>query len=101
MPSSTVRIRMRTLTSHASQTRSSNVECILSSYLPARRGTGLAPSEDFLAGQLGDHGKQWHVQPNYDAATRHAPHGANNPVSQPPPILWAHGPPLFVQTSHL
>src|SRR5438067_10223994 len=76
MPNSTVRIRIRTFTSHVSQTRFSKADCIV----PLLACGGAAgdwfclPPVRLLAGQLGNHREQRQIQRNYDSADRDAEH---------------------------
>src|SRR5450432_1445417 len=95
IPKRNVRMIMRTLTSQASHCRSSNIDCMPDPdsvlFVPrppsifqtvddagvelfsGQSGPGwcartaLRPKDSRLAGQLGDHREQWHIQRNYDA----------------------------------
>src|SRR6202521_5452831 len=99
IPKRNVRMRMRTLTSQANHSRSSNMDCMAhpnSRALSLGNAVATTPAirtpwqksfsigqnplacrsparnsaHDFscLAGQLGDHREQWHIQRNDDAA---------------------------------
>src|SRR5882724_5957354 len=84
MANSRVRMKMRTLTSHTSQLRSSNVDCIeRSPKFQSFRGSRFQSLEGLLletwkrcpletsnclSCQLGDHGEQRHVERNDDTA---------------------------------
>src|SRR5450755_3417938 len=99
MPNRNVRMRIRTLTSQASQSRSSNMDCmpnpnfralsvgsavaltrairtLASRPLTGRRASAadsssrVSRSDVSLASHLGDQREQRHVQRNYDAANR-------------------------------
>src|SRR5579872_7490765 len=67
MPTKKVMMRTRTLTSQPSQERSSNVISAAITFLGAARAPLCV-----LAGQLGDHGEQRHVERNDNAAHAHA-----------------------------
>src|SRR6266853_2923932 len=115
IPSRKVRMRMRTLTSHASQLRSSNVDCMTipvilkvaaarrlgppaSSTRPAKgrpgfRSLGRSAIANrplwlmLLASQLGDHGKQRHVERNHNAADGDAQYGDNDRLQHSQHVL--------------
>src|SRR6266700_4659096 len=78
IPKIIVRIRMRTLTSHASHNRFSKAECMMNrvylrgSMLTAGKSILGLPALVSLSRQLGNHCKERHVQRNDDAADHHA-----------------------------
>src|SRR5437868_2411272 len=78
IPKIIVRIKMRTLTSHASHSRFSKAECMMSRVVPLLcmnpRGVPMTPLAlaFLLTRQFCDHCKERHVQRNDDAADHHA-----------------------------
>src|ERR1700723_3310201 len=86
IPRRNVRIRMRTLTSQASHSRSSNMDCMpnpISSVETENAWGGVRgrvivlrqsysrPQLFVLSRQFGNHREQWHVQRNHDASDGH------------------------------
>src|ERR671924_556832 len=72
IPNRKVRMMMRTLTSHASHCRSSNMGCIWILNSPGRAACLRPAWRSSLASQLCDHREQRHVERNNDAADHHA-----------------------------
>src|SRR6185312_11929060 len=77
-PRRMVRIKIRTLTSHASQSRSSKSDCVrdaifiqLCNFGPDA-GAACPRRISTLYSQLRDHGQHWNIQRYDDAANHHA-----------------------------
>src|SRR6266536_3585560 len=78
IPRTIVRIRTRTLTSHASHNRFSKAECMMNRVVPLlcmnTRGVPMTPLAlvFLLPRQFRNHGEERHVQRSDDAADHHA-----------------------------